>query len=193
MRCRGDLIADRVQDDPLSTPTAGAPRARAELSRRADPARYRAVPRRQYRGRVRHDLRQRRRRAACAGHRADPRQRDLRGDRARPAVPRRAAAAPGQADPGLRQCRRLSQLQPALSGGLALCRRGFQPAVGRGNPRRRAPIDRACARAGAAPVCRRRRFPARHPFDAARDRTPDAGRHRSTGRWRWRAGSASPS
>ena len=45
-------------------------------------------------------------------------------------------------------------------------------------------IGRARPRPRAAAVRRRRRLPARHPFDAARDRAADAGRACSTGRSR---------
>ena len=107
--CRGDLTADRVQDAPVLSEQrerrVPEPNYPVELT----PARHRALSRRQYRHRIRHDLRPRRARAACPGDRADPRQRNLRRDRARPAVPRRDAAAPRQADPGLRQCRGLSR------------------------------------------------------------------------------------
>ena len=172
---------------------AGSSGVRPYLSCGAGAARHRTVPGRQYRDRIRHDIYGRRAGAACHGLRADPRQRDLRRDRARQAVSRRYPAAARPADAGLQQCRGLSRVRSALPDRVALCRRRLQPALASGHARRPAPIDRTGARPRAAPGRGQRRFPARPAFDAVRDRAADAGRSAAALARRWRGRSAFPS
>ena len=136
------------QYGPVERAYDGTPSARNDLYGGAGPARYRALSRGQYRHRLRHQLYRRRARPACRGHRADPRQRDLRRDRPRPAVPRRHPAAPRQADPGLRQCRGLSRVRPAL------CRspRAMSTRISTGCGRRRRSTARANRSSSSAPA-----------------------------------------
>src|SRR5205814_142738 len=91
-----NLPLGRSSIETTSAAVCGADRkfrVRSELYGRAGSARYRALSRRQYRHRIRHCLRGEGAGSPRRRHRADARQRDLRRDRPRPAVPRRGAAA----------------------------------------------------------------------------------------------------
>ena len=110
---------------------------------------------------------------------ADARQRSLRRHRARLAARHGFPADARRALGVLCQHRGLRTLRPRGPVRVALCRRGFQPALDRGSPRRHAQDRRSRPRARAAPALRARRLPARSAFDdrslpPARDGRPAA-------------------
>ncbi len=87
-----------------------------------------------------------------------------------------------QDHPRLRQCRGVSLVRPRQPGRVALCRRGFQPALGQGHARRPEEERRARTRAAPQADLRKRRPAPRPSFDAACDGAAHADRARGQDR-----------